>query len=476
MIFCIVPDSINAKDIFSIDINPLNRAIIHFDTIPLKYSSNLSDDKKRIYINVGNYTFKDNIKQKSGLGIINDIYLTKSDSGTVVNIRTKEKRGYTIVNYPFSSRLAVEVFSWENLTKEEEAYRTALLAFEDGIYTEALREFYFLSKKNYIPSVYFLGMIYLKSKNFSQAATAFRFVIQNDSNNIDALAGYSVAAMNLGENNYQQYLNSFFAKCNCNNYINSEIIDFVPDSTFMDVSHLVLNIADTSKVQNDSTSLANSELKIDSTKISKNQKNTINVLGELYTYLFYILGAIGILILYLYLKWRNQKSIKLKSKIKNEFTSELKTAQSGINSAQIINAYKKQEDIKTDNDSMKTVDEGSSNEKSSNIVSDEKIIKLESIIENITGKPVSVIKNQATIPGVNAKLELAMHLADEQRKIKAQNIDALKTYLIPNDKKKLAEVSKKLGIEKGGLETKAALEKILKDKDKLKKLNDKFGI
>jgi len=205
MIFCIVPDSINAKDIFSIDINPLNRAIIHFDTIPLKYSSNLSDDKKRIYINVGNYTFKDNIKQKSGLGIINDIYLTKSDSGTVVNIRTKEKRGYTIVNYPFSSRLAVEVFSWENLTKEEEAYRTALLAFEDGIYTEALREFYFLSKKNYIPSVYFLGMIYLKSKNFSQAATAFRFVIQNDSNNIDALAGYSLAAMNLGENNYQQY-------------------------------------------------------------------------------------------------------------------------------------------------------------------------------------------------------------------------------------------------------------------------------
>jgi uncharacterized protein with PQ loop repeat len=478
-----ISTGLNANEITSILINPLNRVLIKFDSIPFNISSKLSDDKVKITVNVGRNNFRDSLKQISGLGIISDVYITKTDTASLINIRTREKRGYTISHLPFTSQIAIEVFSWEKLSPEEELFRTGLLAEEDKIYDESLKNFYTASIKGYTPAALFLGLSYLRSSYFKQAAISFSYAYQMDSTNFDALAGLAVATLNLGDTSYANILlNDFRKKCNCPVKLNYNFARLELDSFFLDVSHL--NYADLhlndSILATDSSKLKS--LAKDTSNIAKTKTddeiNLFNFIIENYQLILFIIGAIGISILYLYMKWRQKKLLSLKSKPsvapKVSFNTELKNAATGINPQQAANLYKNSES----NDKVEKNPEPPEPvnlQSVANPINKEKISRLETLLESITGKPASGLKSNTSTGGVNAKLQLAMHLADEQRKIKTQNLENLKLSTIPSDKKKLSEVSKKLGIEKGGLETKVALEKILKDKDKLRKLSDKFG-
>ena len=172
--------------------------------------------------------------------------------------------------------------------------------------------------------------------------------------------------------------------------------------------------------------------------------------------------------------WRRAQIEQSSNTSSQTFDENLQSATAKINPNAVSNLYKSSESIAS---SQSDLPEKSDVPKDDgNIISADKLSQLGSVIESITGKSAKSYKQNINIPNVNAKLQLAMHLADEQKKIKAQNLENLKNSTIPSDKKKLSEVSRKLGIEKGGLETKAAMEKILKDKNKLKKLTDKFGL
>lgn len=475
-IFC--GDKLFAAEIIDVVINPLNRAVIRFDSIPPKIDSKLSDDKTKISLSIGKYKFGDNIKQKSGLGIISDVFITKSDSGAIINIKSKEKRGYTIAYYPFTSSISVDVFSWDKLSIEEELYRTGLLANEDKIYSESLKNMYNSARKGYTPSYFSLGLIYLRMKAYKQATTILSNAIKNDSTNIDAIGALAIAYLNLGDSTKSNFfLNEFKQKCNCTvQSFNYDIIPEITDSTLFDVS-FVPEIDLMALLNSSKSDTIIAIKKVDVAKTTKSEPNksgnrTWKFITDYYQYIFFVIGAIGLLVLYNYLKWRNQKLLSLKINRQSDFQEELKTATNTIAPQSALNVYKKSEVNGIDD--TKDELEGIEPQVYENPINDEKINKLGSIIESITGKSVDSYRNNPA-SNVNAKLQLAMHLADEQRKIKTQNLENLKTSTIPSDKKKLSEVSKKLGIEKGGLETKLALEKILKDKDKLRKLSDKFG-
>ena len=75
----------------------------------------------------------------------------------------------------------------------------------------------------------------------------------------------------------------------------------------------------------------------------------------------------------------------------------------------------------------------------------------------------------------SATIQLAEHLASEQKKIKAEKISKLSNTL-DMAPEKLAEISQKLGIEKSSLETKQNLENLEKNEDQLQKLSEKFGV
>ncbi len=469
-------------EIKSIAINPLNKAIIYFDSIP-EINSKLSDDKTKITLSIEKCKFNENHKQISGLGIISDIYIINTDSNTTINIRTKEKRGYTISRFPFSSHIEVDVFAWDKLDTDEDIFRTGLLAEEDKIYEEAFINYYNAAKKGNKQAVQFLALSYLRYGYFKEAEISFKYSYQIDTNNIDALAGLAISTFNLGDTNYSKILiNNFRKKCNCPLRLNFELINYVLDSDFLDLRFI--NI-DNLHLFEQNSSLDTNNISKDSTNIAKVETNTpnffIKFIVDNYELLLFIIGAIGLSVLYLYLKWRQKTLLLIKSKqnenTKNLFNAELDKAKSYVNPKQATNIYQKIEiedkpkDIAKPDENLinkKTAEKTQSSESPKNQT-------LAELLDTITKKNIDNETTQNPAANINAKLQLAMHLAEEQRKIKNQNLENLKESSIPTDKRKLSEVSKKLGIEKGGLETKVALEKILKDKDNLKKLSDKFG-
>jgi len=74
----------------------------------------------------------------------------------------------------------------------------------------------------------------------------------------------------------------------------------------------------------------------------------------------------------------------------------------------------------------------------------------------------------------SAKVELARNIQTEQKKLKDKSLEELKNMIIPTDKNKLNEISKKLGIELGGLETKKTIERIVGNEKELQELTNKF--
>ena len=73
------------------------------------------------------------------------------------------------------------------------------------------------------------------------------------------------------------------------------------------------------------------------------------------------------------------------------------------------------------------------------------------------------------------KVELALHLQQEQQKIKTRNIDTFSDKEIPMNGDELTEVARRLGVEKNSLETKANLSRLSTDEKSLSKLKEKFS-
>jgi tetratricopeptide (TPR) repeat protein len=467
----------SALKIVDVTINPLNRAIIEFDNLPDNLNSQLSDDKTKVIITIPKAEFPDKFRQISGLGVISDVFINNNiDNTTNINIKTTDKRGYTIFKNPFSNKLVIEVFLWDKISKEEEFFRTGLLALEDNIFDESIKNLHSASKMNFSQANYFLGILYLKTGYFQQAESALKFAIQNDSSNIDALIGLSQVYSKVGNTDSAEYYLKLIREKNTN-YSSTLLLvtNIIIDSIYLDLSHLNFTVKDTINNTVPDSTLTNKNNKDSILQQTENDsKNDLFAdFSSFIEYTLIILGGTILAIVFYYFKWRKQKLNQIKNTKPISFNEEMAAAKTAVNAKAVTKIYQS-------NDENKPVDEsvGEDNKPNNviNVINQEKIDKLGSLIQSITGKPAESYKTQAKDSGnMNAKLQLSIHLAEEQRKIKSQNIENLKNTTIPTDKKKLSEISKKLGIEKGVLETKAAMEKILKDKDKMKKLNDKFG-
>lgn len=464
-----------SANIKNIKIDPLNSVVIEFDSIPIDLSSSLSDSKTLISINTGKYSYNEKIKQLSGLGIISDVFIKNENNNTVINIKTREKKGYTLSFHPFTNKIHIDVFQWEKLTPAEEEYRTGLLAKQDKIYVEMINSLYLSSKNGFEEAAFQLGNAYLETGHFKQAYDAYKYAFSKDTNNIDALAGMAISSYNLNiPFEAQKYAELFKNKCKCEFSNSFNLVPTSIDSSFLDLAHLAVN--DSLNMRPDTTlkTLEPSIKDSVNNKISKNEDFDIfSSVESFMIYVIIILLSTLILLVVLYFKWRKKQMESWDKQPQTTFSENLKTAVAKVNPDKLSSLYKSDEKISSKDE--QPVENYNKYEQSS-IIDDDKLNKLNTVIESITGKPSGIIKqSQSLPPNVNAKLQLAMHLADEQKKIKSLNIESLKSSPIPSDKKKLTEISKKLGIEKGGLETKAALEKLIKDKDKLKKLSDKFG-
>ena len=310
-----------------------------------------------------------------------------------------------------------------------------------------------------------------------------------------------------------------------NKYIDSIIKSFeevtVPDTTNNAAigNNDTVNSADTNALNNKFKNILDTAKKEQSIWEIEN--------GSLLQYMIGIGLAFILGIVYLYLKWRNKQILEMQKKVAKKEAS--KTTQniknetksnSKANFGNIVNEKMKETSNKVNESSPKekpinqnkpeasTVKQKPEIPNKSNIdikknadnilnyinnLKNEDVIKSDSILKAELANKASLeaskskqpVASQSPVADLNltnkiqqkksATIQLAEHLASEQKKIKTENISKLPNTL-DMAPEKLAEISKKLGIEKSSLETKQNLENLEKNEEQLLKLSEKFGI
>lgn len=484
------------NSIQKLSIEPLNRVNILLSFLPEKFESTLSEDKLRITIKLDGTSVNPNERQRSSTGVISDVTVSRVAANSIISISLKEKRGYNAVILPYSKTLIVEVFQWNQLSPGEDKYRTGLLGFENKIPSAAIKDFSDAVKENVPNAAAFLGMSYLKLGKINSAELSLLLAEKNGSNISDLYAALSqIYTIKNDTVKSKEYEKKFIQKTGNNEFqflIIPEITE--KDSIYsIEVAFLkeLLSKAQPAKLVKDSTIKKTDSASSKKNKIVPADSTLIKGINfKDYTeYALMAFFAILISVLYLYLKWRNKKLDIMKANKGTRFGKDLINQKEKIVPKKLSDIYKANE--QTENLSKhipKKTDETKSSEtvEHEKKLVDEKMRKeVESFLKSVRNQPKAkhdIIEDEyekhtdtnSNKQHISAKIELAMNLAEEQKKIKTQNLHELESISMPKDFSKLNEISKKLGIEKGGLETKQAIERLLADEEFLDKLKRKF--
>ncbi len=476
--------------IYKIEINPLNRVLFYFDKLPNEYFSQLSLDKKKITLKIKNCIIVDSAKRAKGTGIIQDIYTSINKNQTELNIFLKDKRGYTAVPLPYSQTLMVECFQWDNLTNGEDIYRETLLAIENKISTgiqDSLLKAATLGDAN---SLTFLSFILLQKGYVKSSHKALTIANEKGSNIPDLYAALSQTYKLLGDEKKINQVNTLFY--NSTGLVNFQEIaipenlnnvQLADDSLFHILNEM--DFSANSQNKNDSLSIFNQKdslgIKKDTNSILKNQdeESSTSWLSDFVLYFIILFLLLSIFIISSYFKWRKQQ-IKSRAKQKNvnsKFVKDFEKAKQTVNQGKIID--------KTINEEINIPKTPSPSINKKEEINFED--KLEKLAQKIVDSKKQSLDNQADIETISTikepvkkkippKIELALHLQNEQQRLKQQNIESLKGISLESNREKLIEIAQKLRLEKSSVETQQKLEELNQNEQSLSKLKDKFSV
>ncbi len=489
-------------------INPLNRAVIYFNNFPFIYSTELSSDKKRVTISVSNTSIVDSARNITSSGIISDIYSKTSNNNLQIDLLLKEKRGYTAIALPYTKSLIVEVFNWETLTPAEDLFRTGLLSYEEKILNPAKNDLTNSVIQGNSEAAAYLGLLLLKMGKLNSARENLLFAEKAKIDLPDIYAALSQIYSMKNDKVWTDHYNEKFKQLTgLPTFTPIEIAQLIEkDSLFSEpiehLKELSMKLADTVKQDSvtEKSELNNKFKNIigDSTKVD-NQNANNGILPWWFNYVIGFVVTILILVLYFYLKWRNQRiemlnTIKQENMKANMQAANPNTAKPKAN--RFAEAYKKQELFAKKNPVQPAKQQVQQKPNSTNDeVEFERDVKTKPKIDNKTRKEVenflSTVKEKfptkplsekikqdlekKTAP-VTARVELSMHLAEEQQRIRSKSLATLDEKDIPKDDNSLTKVAKQLGVEKSSLETRKNLEKIKSDSSSIKKLAEKFSL
>jgi hypothetical protein len=439
----------------------------------------LSDDKKTISLEFPSINVIDSCRQTTGQGIINSIQVQTYPTKSLITLMLRDKRGYNAVPLPYSKSVMIEVFNWNDLTPAEDKYRTALLAYEDGIYKEAIKDLVESIKAGNANALSFAGIISLKLGQVVSAKNFLRLAIAKNTDIYDAHAAlYHAYMISDSVSEAELHLNQF------------KILTGVATIGTVDID--LSNPLDTALFAFSESIVAGVDLSVitplDSASFSEAKADTTAPLGDLTSEmsdttfltkyfletLVIIAFAIIVMLMYFYFRWRTAQQEIISRQKGAKFTSDLNDAKVNLQPKQVANIYTETEKITkpvapppiSPEDEAKKV-----------MVKDIEQILKESD-QKAEKKAQSKTQNKPTKniekASANPKVELAMHLIEEQRKIKTSQIESLKIEDLPEESGKLNDIAKKFGIEKGGLETKQAIERLLKDEKYFERISKKF--
>jgi hypothetical protein len=480
---------------------------IKFDDIP-KFTSELSDSKTQIIFNFASRVTPDSNLLKLSNGNINNINLDNYDKHSVLNIYLNEKRGYTNATLPYSNTLLIYTVDWANLASAEDFFHTALLGLD--IPDVAKGDLLSSAEAGYNKAGFFLGQLFLKEGKLNSAEQAFLFSLKGDMPFADSYAALSLLYGKKGNDFLAKKYKKVFLELSGQAELKNVVIpnngeqDSVVEATLAFIVKDSLNPEDfliQEYVDAKEQSQGTEQAKQDSTKKTPDFLNMDEVFPVWMKFALWIFLATVLLISYFYLKWRQEQLKILQQKQEKLFSKELdnarkktkKTAKSktpqkkqtispnmkkkigGQND--IVNLYAKNQPTVPNNEEQ--------------ALKDNDVNAVENFIAGL--RPPKEEKEKAKIPprpkddieldlpnmkkqssGIGANVEMAMNIAQEQQRIRDKNIQNMQKDELDRDREALNRIAKELGVDKGSLETKKALENLSQDSDTFSKLADKF--
>ncbi len=531
ILFTILPLQSSAQAVLDRTIvTKKGRTILYFNEMP-DFTSSLSDDKKKVVIKIKNADAKEGARVVNSSGLIESVYAQTSGGDLTISIILRKKEGYTIAPMPFSNSLIVEVFSWDKLSPDEDNYRSGVLALENKIYPTAENYFQKAAADGNINSKALLGILKLQNSDLDSALILMKEAEKGNSDIYDIYAALSqIYELNGDQKNATKYKNLFSKKTSLDDFPRL-VVDYEPEDNAdgEEPVSFLQSIAE----EDEKTVAANEKVAAkDTLSESRQFENLFNndttqakkqagdsaaysfLDGGIDTLFIYILSFIlvlAVIIIYLFIRWRKKQMLLASKEDRQEFKKRLAEAREEVRLRQqyaeskagkagvlidktdepdegtlikdteqekYVKAAKRskiQSKGKTKTDEIKT-DETKTDEPAAdeNGGEDAKISKTESIEEvDLTG---ATNKSRGNKSASSARIEMALNLAEEQRKVKTKKLESLQQQSIFVDAGKLSDVSRKLGIEKGGLEIKLQVEKMQSDKKSLSKLADKFSV
>ncbi len=515
-----------------IDINPLNRAFIYFKGNIPGFTSQLSPDKKHVSIRMYYNGASSPAISKSSNGIIKQVDVKRNGDSILINVFFTEPRGYNAYLLPYSDIIVIEAFRWNELTKAEDLYRQGLLAYESGVLSEAMSFFEKAAAMNHPNANFFAGLLSILEEEFIDAESYLLKAENLGSNIPDLYAALSyIFDMRNDGKKAESYKRKFRALTGVSqikeipsNYFSQETeqTDDEPASLLDIIEKSDSLITDTSKADTTTKTITEIKFANDTTPVLiGGEKKQDSFLPEwMNSFAFYAVGiglAFVLILISSYMKWRNSKlrylKLKDKSVKENAFRDNLKKAEKDVSKvqgqdlakyqpknkaiqSQAANAYNKAEGqhVQTDNSEPTKTAAGSLKSTAEQKASKEKKREsleqqLEKLADKLSTEPAETKHSakstttdriageapEVTAPPINPSFQLALHLHEEQEKLRNRNIEEIDIKLIPEDRDKLSDFAKKLGIDKGSVSVKKQLSSLESDKELINSLYKKFA-
>jgi hypothetical protein len=222
---------------------------------------------------------------------------------------------------------------------------------------------------------------------------------------------------------------------------------------------------------------------------AKTSKPAAKGLSTVIIYVSVTALLLSMLLVSSYLRWKKQQIAKRKKPENKKFEDNLSKAKTSMTgSALAASLYKKAsaegEPQKKEKAIKPSQAKASANKPEQTDASQQDVaLSLERLAREILAaksqepqspsQPKPAAKDKSPL---SAKIELALHLQQEQDRIKEKNMLSLSESNIPTDVSKVAEVARKLGIEKGAIEASKNISDIKDNDNILLKLTRKFNV
>ncbi len=540
LILLFLPALISAQNLMQVSAPLENRVFFKFDNYPSDATSYLSDDKKQIIIKIQNTKVSAENNTFVGKGNVSSIDLTYKDNLLTIYMNLKEQSGYTIAPMKSINMFAVETFDWSKINKQEDLYRNALLAYESGLNKVALDD---LNKSTYKNANDIAADILLNTKDY-EAAVNTAFKAYNSSNMPVHLAVLSEIANNLQDSVKAEVLVSKLENITGISDISLNKSYKLSISSLDNQFENQLDSLELNPVKEKNTEQLIAEEKFknifasDSSTAADNDALNSVLFKDFYGFpwwveyvLYFFLIAI-LLVVYMYLRWRNKQILALKEFsekkrkiderkekakkyhkdtkeveddiekglaerkkkheleiqnkekaseiIESEINSELvKSSQAKSNfSAEMLRAQKLYSE---QNKNVSNSDSKTKNEDISPKIEDAKTTrakranKIEQIIDAIRSNSIPETEKEAPktkdYSGLSAKMQLAMKITEQELREKNKQLSKLDN-LTDEELDKLAQ---ELGTGKASIETKKNMQDLQSNQEAIDRLAKKFN-